>query len=74
VPLGTIAAAPVEGGGIVYSVSTLGMTSAVEAATGKVLWSFRTLPGFYAMADAAAQDGVVYVAGMDGSVTAIAPR
>ena len=74
VPLGYIAAAPVERDGVVYSLSTLGTLSAVEAASGKVLWTVRTLPGFYAMADPTIKDGVVYVAGMDGSVTAIAPR
>jgi outer membrane protein assembly factor BamB len=74
VPLGYIAAAPVERDGIVYSLSTLGTLSAVEAATGKVLWTIKTLPGFYAMADPAIEGGVAYVAGMDGSVTAVAPR
>jgi outer membrane protein assembly factor BamB len=74
VPLGYIAAAPVERDGVVYSLSTLGTLSAVEAASGKVLWTLPALPGFYAMADPAAQDGVVYVAGMDGSVTALGPR
>jgi outer membrane protein assembly factor BamB len=39
-----------------------------------VHWTFSTLPGFYAMADPAVADGVVYVAGMDGSVTAVAGR
>jgi len=74
VPLGYVAAAPVERDGVVYPLSTLGTLSAVEAASGKVLWTVKTLPGFYAMADPTIRDGVVYVAGMDGSVTAIAPR
>jgi outer membrane protein assembly factor BamB len=39
-----------------------------------VLWTIKTLPGFYGMADPTIRDGVVYVAGMDGSATAIAPR
>ena len=74
VPLGSIAAAPVERAGVVYSLSSLGTLSAVEAASGEVHWTFSTLPGFYAMADPAVADGVVYVAGMDGSVTAVAGR
>jgi outer membrane protein assembly factor BamB len=74
VPLGSIAAAPTERDGIVYSVSTLGTVSAVRAASGQVLWTLDVLPGFYAMADPAVREGVVYVAGMDGSVTALAPR
>ncbi len=74
VPLGYIAAAPVERDGVVYSVSTLGTVSAVDAASGEVLWMMDVLPGFYAMADPAIREGIVYVAGMDGSVTALAPR
>jgi len=74
VPLGYIAAAPVESDGVVYSVSTLGTVSAVDAASGEVRWTIDVLPGFYAMADPAIRGGIVYVAGMDGSVTALAPR
>jgi len=74
VPLGYVATAPVERDGVVYSLSSVGTLSAVNAASGEVLWMIRVLPGFYAMADAAAHGGTVYVAGMDGSVTALAPR
>lgn len=74
VPLGYIAAAPVERDGVVYSVSTLGTVSAVDAASGEVRWTINVLPGAYAMADPAIREGTIYVAGMDGSVTALAPR
>ncbi|MBM3500510.1 MAG: hypothetical protein FJX74_17770, partial [Armatimonadetes bacterium] len=74
VPLGSIAAAPIERGGVVYSLSSLGTLSAVDAASGQVRFAFPAVPGLYAMADPAVADGVVYVAGMDGSVTAVAGR
>lgn len=74
VPLGYVATAPVEREGVVYSLSSLGILSAVEAASGRVLWTFPALPGFYAMADPTIANGVVYIAGMDGSVTALEPR
>ena len=74
VPTGSIAAAPVERDGVVYSVSNLGTLAAIDAATGQVRWSVKTLPGFYAMADPAAEGGTVYVAGMDGSVGAYEAR
>jgi len=74
VPVGYVATAPVERDGVAYSLSSLGTLSAVNAASGEVLWTIRVLPGFYAMADPAAHEGAVYVAGMNGSVTALGPR
>ncbi|MGQ9730736.1 MAG: outer membrane protein assembly factor BamB family protein, partial [Candidatus Zipacnadales bacterium] len=74
VPLGSIAAAPVERDGVVYSVSNLGTVSAVAADSGLLLWELDVLPGFYCMSEPAVHKGTVYISGMDGSVTAIAPR
>ena len=74
VPTGSVAAAPIEKDGTLYSVSTLGTLSAIDADSGTVKWSIRVLPGFFAMADPCASNGTVYVAGMDGSVTAVRER
>ncbi len=74
VPLGYVATAPVERSGVVYSVSSVGTASAVKAATGEVLWTLRAPPGFYALASPGVYEGTVYVAGMDGSVTALRGR
>jgi len=74
VSLGYVATAPVERNGVVYSVSSVGTVSAVKAATGEVLWTLRVLPGFYALASPGVYEGTVYIAGMDGSVTALRGR
>jgi outer membrane protein assembly factor BamB len=74
VPLGYVATAPIERDGVVYSLSSLGVLSAVRASDGEVLWTFSALPGFYAFADPSPNGGTVYVAGMDGSVTALGGR
>ncbi len=58
--------------------SNTGRLSVMRAADGALLWSYQTTPGFYVMAPVAmgpSRDGgsspVCYVAGMDGSVTAV---
>lgn len=65
---------PAEGGSAVFVVSSTGLVTAVDAASGKILWQRRATPQLYVLASPAARAHVVYVAGMDGSVTAIGSR
>lgn len=68
---GSVPAAPVEKDGVVYVVSNLGLVQAFNAADGKPLWTYRATPLLYVMSEVEVADGVVYVSGMDGTVTAI---
>ena len=68
---GSVPAAPVEKDGVVYVVSNLGLVQAFNAADGKLLWEYRATPLLYVLSEVEVADGVVYVSGMDGTVTAI---
>jgi len=75
VPAGRFPIPPTVQGDRVYVCSNTGVLSALDANTGDKLWSYRTTPGFYVMASVTAgENGVCYVAGMDGSLTAIRAR
>jgi outer membrane protein assembly factor BamB len=53
----------------------VGLVSAVDAATGRVRWQYQATPQLYVLSRVAMSQGVAYVSGMDGSVTALAgPR
>jgi outer membrane protein assembly factor BamB len=65
--------APVEAGGVVYACSAAGLLSALSARDGTLLWQFAVTPQLRVYAVPAPGDGVVYTAGMDGSITAISP-
>ncbi len=70
--LGRIPLPPVEGGGKIFAVSDKGIAAALDARSGRLLGAYKTTPGLYVMAPpAAGKDGVCFVAGMDGSVTAL---
>lgn len=62
---------PTEKDGIVYTVGRLGMIQALDAADGKVLWEYQATPLMYVLCEPEVADGVAYVSGMDGSITAI---
>ncbi|MGH8874804.1 MAG: PQQ-binding-like beta-propeller repeat protein, partial [Acidimicrobiia bacterium] len=69
---GAILSAPVVAGESVYVGSEDGSLYALEAATGEVLWSWRT--GNFVRASATVVDGVVFVASGDGQVSAVGGR
>ena len=66
-----IPSAPCEEGGRVFSASPTGRIIAFDAATGKQEWEYQATPGLYVFSDPVARDGIVYVTGMDGSLTAL---
>jgi len=72
VPTGYVPTAPTEQGGVVYVCSSTGRVSAVEAATGRQRWQYQVTPQLYVLSRVTAAQGVAYVSGMDGSVTALA--
>lgn len=81
VPAGRFPIPPTERGGRVYVCSNRGRLSVLDARDGSLLWTYQTTPGFYVMAPVAVdawepgQDRpVCYVAGMDGSLTAVRQR
>ncbi|MBM4080655.1 MAG: hypothetical protein FJ278_13210, partial [Planctomycetes bacterium] len=74
VKTGMIPAAPTEADGVVYVSSNAGLVSAVSADTGAIRWQYQATPQLYVMSSVAAADGVAYVSGMDGSLTAIDGR
>ena len=77
VPAGRFPIPPTEHGGRVYVCSNRGRLSVLDAKDGKTLWAYQATPGFYVMApvavDAPSGDNmtVCYIAGMDGSLTAV---
>jgi outer membrane protein assembly factor BamB/3',5'-cyclic AMP phosphodiesterase CpdA len=73
ITLGRIPVPPLEKDGVLYACSNTGLLSAVDAATGKLLWQYQATPRLLVLAGVAADQGLVIVPGMDGSLTAIAP-
>lgn len=69
--VGSVPASPIEKDGIVYVVSNLGLVQAFDAVDGRPLWKYNTTPLLYVLDQVAVADGVVYVSGMDGSITAL---
>jgi outer membrane protein assembly factor BamB len=68
---GTMPAAVVEKEGVVYMVSDQGVVQAFRASDGAPLWKYSATPSLYVMAAPTATAGALYVAGMDGSITAL---
>jgi outer membrane protein assembly factor BamB len=71
VPTGYVPTAPTEQGGMVGVCSGVGLVSAVDAATGRVRWQYQATPQLYVLSRVTVSQGVAYVSGMDGSVTAL---
>ena len=67
----TVPAPPVEKDGVVYVVSRLGLLQAFNASDGAPLWKCPVTPLLYVFSPPEIADGIVYVSGMDGTVTAI---
>ena len=74
VPAGRFPIPPTERGDAVYVCSNRGLLSVLDAGDGSVRWQYQVTCGFYVMAPVAvAEDRTCYVAGMDGTVTALRP-
>lgn len=71
---GAVPTAPQEADGVVYTVSGTGRLLALDAGTGTLLWEYQVTPRLYVFADPVAAGGVVYLPGMDGSLTALRGR
>ncbi|MCP4589964.1 MAG: PQQ-binding-like beta-propeller repeat protein [bacterium] len=75
VPAGRFPIPPTLRDGKIYVCSNRGLLSVLDAADGTMLWTYQVTPGSYVMASPAVDaDGVCYVAGVDGSVTALRYR
>ena len=72
--MSSVPAPPVEHRGVVYAASGGGVVRAISADDGKELWAYQATPGSYMFASPAAGGGRIYVASMDGFVTAFAAR
>ena len=67
----TVPGAPVEKDGVVYLVSRLGLLQAYNASDGSPLWKYQITPLMHVLSEPEIADGIAYVSGMDGTVTAI---
>jgi outer membrane protein assembly factor BamB len=75
VPAGRFPIPPTVHGDAVYVCSNGGLLSVLDVETGAVRWKYQVTPGLYVMAPVAVDaDGTCYVAGMDGTVTALRGR
>lgn len=63
--------APVEYKGNTYLCSTSGLVTAVSADTGSVIWRYQATPSSYVLCRVGVSDDAVYIAGTDGSLTAL---
>lgn len=69
-----VPSAAAERDGVVFSTSATGRVYALDAADGRRLWEYQATPGLYVFSDPVGHDGVVYITGMDGSLTALRVR
>jgi outer membrane protein assembly factor BamB len=74
VPTGWVPAPPLEYDGGVYCSSDDGTVSAVDSSTGKLLWRYQAAPRARVSAPLSAGGGMVYVAALDGTLTALEAR
>ena len=72
IPAGRFPVPPTCTADTVYVCSNRGLLSAIAANSGNVVWQCQVTAGFYVMAPVAiGPDETCYVAGMDGSLTAV---
>lgn len=79
IPAGRFPIPPTEHDGRLYVCSNTGLLSVLDAGDGRTLWQYQATPGFFVMAPVTVapglgQEPVCYVAGMDGSLTALRYR
>jgi outer membrane protein assembly factor BamB len=67
----SVPTAPVEKDSVVYFCSPAGLVNAVQASDGKIIWQYQATPRLYVLSSISVADGIAYVSGMDGSLTAI---
>jgi outer membrane protein assembly factor BamB len=74
VPAGRFPIPPTYDDRYVYVCSNSGVLNVLDQNDGKLRWQYKVTPGFYVMAPVGVDErGVCYVAGMDGTVTALQP-
>lgn len=66
-----VPAAPTEQGGVVYVSSNTGRLRALSASDGSVKWEYQATPRLYVFGPVQVLDGIAYVSGMDGRLTAV---
>ena len=72
---GSFSAPPAESGGRIAVVSDLGLVSLFDAARGEALWSWQASAGGLVLAaPLVGEDGTVFVAALDGSLSAARAR
>ncbi len=72
IPTGRFPIAPTLLNSTAFICSDTGLLSAVETSSGKIKYSYQATPGSYVMAPVEVDEEMTcYVAGMDGSITAI---
>jgi outer membrane protein assembly factor BamB len=69
-----VPSAAAERDGVVITTSSTGRVYALDAKDGQRLWEYQATPGLYVFSDPVVRDGVVYITGMDGSLTALRVR
>jgi len=75
VPSGRFPIPPTVHGGRVYVCGNTGTLTVLNADSGATIWTYRATPGFYVMAPVTVgKRGTCFIAGMDGSVTAVRER
>ena len=67
----SVPAPPVEKDGVVYLVSRLGLLQAFNSSDGAPLWKYQVTPLIHVLSEPEIADGIAYVSGMDGTVTAV---
>ncbi|MCE5198382.1 MAG: PQQ-binding-like beta-propeller repeat protein [Armatimonadota bacterium] len=71
VSMDDVPAPPVESDGVVYVCSKHGLTTAVSATDGTILWHYQATPSSYVLSSITASSGTAYINGTDGSLTAV---
>lgn len=75
VPAGRFPIPPTVMADRVYVCANTGMLSMLDAKSGATIWTYQATAGFYVMSPVTtSDDGVCYVAGMDGTLVAVRPK
>ena len=71
IPAGRFPIPPTADGNRLYICSNLGRLNILGSEDGKSMFEYQATPGFYVMAPVCVDENRCYVAGMDGSITAL---
>lgn len=69
-----VPSSPAEKDGVVYSATATGRILALDAKDGALRWEYQSTPRLYVFSDPVVEGGVVYITGMDGTLTALRAR